>query len=193
MIQDEQIEIPLSKKKMILTLLGGTIFVIFGILFVINPEKYTSVVMRNPTIIFISGLASILFFGFVSITIFRKLSDKKAGLIINRQGIIDNSSGISAGLVLWTDIEEIKVSHVMNQKFLMFIVKNPQYYLDKVTNPLKRKGMEMNYRSYGSPISISANSLKTNFDELYNLLTEKMKESKYKQHYYIENPAQRKS
>lgn len=178
MKQVEQIEIPLSKKKMVLTLLGGTIFVILGILFVTNPEKYTSVVIRNPTIVFISGLASILFFGLVAVTVIRKLSDKKAGLIINRDGIIDNSSGVSAGLVLWSDIEEIKVSQVMNQNFLMLIVKHPQDYLAKVSNPLKRKGMEMNYRSYGSPISISANSLKTNFDELYNLLAEKLKEYK---------------
>jgi hypothetical protein len=131
--------------------------------------------LGNPTVIFIVGLASVLFFGLVAITIFRKLSDKKPGLIINRQGIIDNSSGVSAGLILWTDIEDIKVSQAMNQKFLMFIVKNPQAYLNKVTNPLKRKGMEMNYRTYGSPISISANSLQINFDNLYSLLTEKLK------------------
>jgi len=31
---------------------------------------------------------------------------------------------------------------------------------------------------YGSPISISANSLQTNLDNLYNLLTEKLKEHK---------------
>ena len=94
------------------------------------------------------------------------------------QGIIDNSSGVSAGVVLWSDIEEIKISKVMSQKFLMFIVKNPQDYIDKVTNPLKKKTVEMNYKSFGSPISISANSLQTNFDSLYKLLTEKMEEYK---------------
>ncbi len=178
MTQDGQIEIPLSKKKMTLTLLGSIIFVGLGIWFLINPPKINNPIFGNPTVIFIAGLASIIFFGLVAVTIFRKLSDKKAGLIINRQGIIDNSSGVSAGLVLWTDIEEIKISNVMSQKFLMFIVKNPQDYLNKATNPLKRKGMEMNYRSDGSPISISANSLHANFDDLYNLLTEKLKEYK---------------
>ena len=178
MTQNEQIEIPLSKKKMTLTLLGSVIFVGIGTWFLINPPKINNPILGNPTVIFIAGLASILFFGLAAVTVFRKLSDKNAGLIINRQGIIDNSSGVSAGLVLWTDIEKIKISQVMGQKFLMFMVKNPQEYLDKATNPLKRKGMEMNYRSYGSPISISANSLQTNFDELYNLLTEKLKEHK---------------
>ena len=178
MTLDEQIEIPLSKKKMVLTLLGAIAFVGLGLWFLINPPKISNPIFGNPTVIFIVGLASILFFGLVGITVFKKLSDTKAGLIINRQGIIDNSSGVSAGLVLWKDIEEIKVSQVMSQKFLMFIVQNPKDYLDKVSNPLKRKSMEMNYRSYGSPISISANSLQTDFEKLHKLLTENMREYK---------------
>lgn len=178
MAQYGQIKIPLSKKKMSLTLLGSIIFVGLGIWFLINPPKISNPIFGNPTVIFIAGIASILFFGLVAITISRKLFDKKAGLIISQQGIIDNSSGVSAGLILWADIEEIKVSQVMSQKFLMLVVKNPQDYLNKVINPLKRKGMEMNYRSYGSPISISSNSLQIDFDDLYKLLTEKLKEYK---------------
>ncbi|PCI95703.1 MAG: hypothetical protein COB15_11905 [Flavobacteriales bacterium] len=176
--QNEQIEIPLSKNKMFLTLLGAIAFVGLGLWFLINPPKSNHWLLGNPTLIFIIGLASILFFGLVAVTIFRKFSDKKPGLIINKQGITDNSSGVSAGLIPWTDIQEIKMSQVMSQKFLMFIVSNPQDYLDKVTNPLKRNAMKMNYKTYGSPISISSNALKTNFDELQKLLEYKMNEYK---------------
>ncbi len=178
MTQDEQIEISLSKQKMILTLLGSIVFVGLGIWFLINPPKISNPIFGNPTLIFIVGLASILFFGLVAVTIFRKFSDKKPGLIISRHGITDNSSGVSAGLIPWSDIQEIKISQVMSQKFLMLIVNNPQDYLDKVTNPLKRNAMKMNYKTYGSPISISSNALRTNFNELQNLLLEKMNEYK---------------
>ncbi len=178
MTQDEQIEIPLSKQKMLLTLLGSIVFVGLGIWFLINPPRISNPIFGNPTLIFIVGLASILFFGLVAVTIFRKFSDKKPGLIINRHGITDNSSGVSAGLIPWTDIQEIKISQVMSQKFLMFIVSNPQDYLDKVTNPLKRNAMKMNFKTYGSPISISSNALRTNFNELQKLLVEKMNEYK---------------
>jgi hypothetical protein len=99
-------------------------------------------------------------------------------LIINSEGIIDNSSGVSAGLVLWKDIIEITTSNVMNQKFLMFIVKNPEEYINRQNGIVKRKAMEMNYRSYGSPISISANTLDTNFEELYELLQRKFNKNK---------------
>lgn len=178
MTQNEGIEIPLSKTKMLLAFVGAVVFVALGLWFLINPPKISNPIFDYPTIILIAGLASILFFGLVAVTIFRKILDKKPGLVISKQGITDNSSGVSAGLIPWTDIKEIKVSQEMNQKFLMFIVSNPQYYLDKVTNPLKRNAMKINYKNYGSPISISSNALKTNFDDLKKLLIEKMNEYK---------------
>lgn len=102
-----------------------------------------------------------LFFGLVCVVVIRKLVDNRPGLIIHRQGIVDNSSGVSAGLIPWGDIEDIEISQVMNQKFIMIIVNNPEFYLNKVNNPLKKNAIKMNYLSYGSPISISSNSLQT--------------------------------
>jgi hypothetical protein len=178
MIEKEQIEIPLSKTKMTMTFLRSLIFVGLGLWMLTNPPKSNHWLFGNPTLIFIIGLASVIFFGLVAVTMFRKFSDKKPGLTISKQGITDNSSGVSAGLIPWADIQEIKISQVMSQKFLMFIVNNPQDYLDKVTNPLRRNAMKMNYKRYGSPISISSNALKTNFNDLHKLLIEKMNEYK---------------
>ncbi|MDH4472782.1 MAG: STM3941 family protein [Fluviicola sp.] len=178
MKQKEHIEIPLSKTKMTLTLLGSLAFVGIGIWFLIKPPKISNPILGNPTLIIAVGLASILFFGFVAVSIFRKLSSKNVGLIISRQGVTDNSSGVSAGLIPWTDIQEINVSQVMSQKFLLLIVRNPQEYLDNVRNPIKRTAMKANYKMYGSPISISAKVLDTDFDRLHQLMVEKLKEYK---------------
>lgn len=178
MKQDEQIEIALSKKKMVLTLFGAIVFIIIGIWLLTKSPKISNPLFGNPTFILITGIVAVLFFGSIAVTIYRKLSDKKPGLIINRQGIIDNSSGVSAGLIPWSDIQEIKIVKVANQKFIMIIVKNPQDYLDSVTNPLKRNAMKANFKFYGSPISISSGSLQTNLNNLYQLLIEKMIEYK---------------
>ena len=175
-MKEEQIEIPLSKNKLFFTLFGAIGFVLIGLWFLISPPISSTQIFGISSIYSIVGFISVLFFGLGAVIIFRKISDEKAGIIINSQGIIDNSSGVSAGLIPWKDIQEIKVAQVMNQKFLMLIVKNPQDYLAKVTNSIKRKGMEINYKTYGSPISISASSLKTDFDELHKLLIDKMKE-----------------
>lgn len=178
MTQEEHIEIPLSKSKMTLTLLGSFVFVGLGMWFLINPPKISNPILGNPTTLFVVGLVSILFFGAIAISAFRKFSDKKAGLIISQQGVTDNSSGVSAGLIPWTDIQKITVSQVMNQRFLLLIVRNPEEYLDKVKNPIKRNVMKANYKTYGSPISISANALDTDFDRLHQLLVEKLNEYK---------------
>lgn len=177
MSEENQIEIPLSKQKMYLMLFGSIIFVVIGTWLVVNPPKSNHPIFGNPMVILISGISAIIFFGYTAFILFKKLPDNKPGLIINSEGIIDNSSGVSAGIVLWTDIIEISTANVMTQKFLMFIVKNPEEYINRQNGIVKRKAMEINYKTYGSPISISANTLDTNFEELYKLLKRKFKES----------------
>jgi len=173
-----EILIPISKQKIILLAIGALIFVGLGILFVTNPEKYTSRIMRIPSIIFISGVASILFFGICIPFIFKKLLDKSPGLIITNQGILDNSSGVSAGQIYWSDIKDISVLKIYRQKLIMLHVKNPQDYIDKQTNGFKRKMMTLNYKMYGTPLSITSKGLKISFDELLAILIEKLESSR---------------
>lgn len=163
---------------MILTFLGSLVFVGLGLWLLTNPPVINLWLFGDPRVIFMAGLASVIFFGLISVTVFRKISDKKPGLIINRQGITDNSSGVSAGQILWTDIKEIIILEEVNQKILVIIVKNPDDYLKKVSNPLKWILMKMTHGSYGSPISISSNALQTNLDDLYKLLMKKMNQYK---------------
>ena len=117
MSKENQIEISLSKQKLYLMLFGSIIFVGIGTWLVVNPPKSDHLIFGNPIIILISGISTIVFFGYIAFTLFKKLPDNKPGLIINSEGIIDNSSGVSAGIVLWTDIIEISTSNVMNQNF----------------------------------------------------------------------------
>lgn len=178
MNNEEQIEIPLSKTKMRLTFVGALVFVGFGLWFLISPPKSNHWLFGNQTLILIIGLVAVMFFGLIAVVIFRKFSDKKPGLIICEQGIIDNSSEVSVGLIPWSDIQEIKISQVMSQKILILVVKNPNDYLNRVTSIFKRNSMKMTYKTYGSPISISAHVLQTDFDNLHKLLIEKMNEYK---------------
>lgn len=173
MNKTEQIEIQLSKTKLTLMLLGSIMFVGLGTWFVIGPPKVNVTILNNPTLIFSVGLLSILFFGFVGFFIFKKLFDKSPGLIITDEGVYDNASSISAGFVPWTDIVEIKEVIVFNQSFVNLVVKNPQNYIDRQKNTFKKKSIQINFRSYGTVIGISANGLKIKHKELKDLLEEK--------------------
>jgi len=182
---DEQIEIPLSKLKIALMLIGSVIIFALGFWMVLhvpslNTRGFKRYFLGNPMFFLIVGIALGLFSGLLITILVRKLLDKKPGLIINKHGITDNSSGLSGGLILWSEIEKIIVVTANRQKFIMFILSNPQDYLSKVKNIYKRKGMQLNYKIYNAPIGISANSLQISSDKLYKLLLNKMEEYKYK-------------
>jgi hypothetical protein len=94
---------------------------------------------------------------------------------------VDNSGGLAGGLILWPDIQGFSILEMHRQKLIMLHVKDPQQYIVKQKNLLKRKGMELNNRMYGTPLSISANGLKISFDTLLAILNEKFQASREKQ------------
>lgn len=166
----EVIEIPLSKKKTILSLIGAMIFVMLGLLFIIKPESFKSTVYSNSEIIRIAGIASVSFFGLCSIFITKKLFDKKFGLRIDQNGINDNSSATSVGFIDWEDIKDIKTIQVASTKFLVIMTDKPKKYIDRAKNVISKQAMKANQKMYGSPLSIISISLKINFDDLEKLV-----------------------
>jgi hypothetical protein len=160
----------LSKRKSFLILFGAIALVIAGVFLVVNPPQgYNLIFIR------LAGIAAVIFFGVGVIIAFQKLLDKKPGLIIDNTGITDTASGISAGHILWENIIEIKTVEIKKQKIIMVIVNNPDEYISRPKNPFSRQMAEMNYKIYGSPIGISANTLKCKHNELENILQEQIK------------------
>lgn len=173
-----QIEIALSKKKLIFMLIGAIAFVIIGLWFVIAPPAISNPFFGNPTRLFIMGIVAIVFFGLCAVYIALKIPDNKPGLIIDKTVLIDNSSGVAAGHILWSDIENISVIEIHQQKLILLEVKNPQDYIEKQTSGFKKKMMQINFNMYGTPLSITSNSLKIKFDELLQILNDQLQESR---------------
>lgn len=175
----DRIEIPISKTKISFLLIGALIFVILGVLFSLTPDKFATTIFRNPQIIRIVGIVAVLFFGAAGIYGLRKLFDKSVGLIIDNFGITDNSNASSVGLIDWSDILDIKTEQVMSTRFLLIFVDNPDKYLERV-NGFKRKLMKANMKMYGTPLSITSNTLRYDFSDLERLIKEKLIEKKEK-------------
>ena len=163
----EKVEIPLSKKKLVLGIIGSILFVVLGAFVVMSKEpKLASIFVK------IAGIAGILFFGATGVYGVIKSFDKSIGLTIDENGIIDNSSASSIGLIKWSDITEIQTSQVQSTKFLLIHTVNPDFYINKAKG-VKRKVMEMNKRFYGTPLSIASTTLKYNFKDLEKLINDK--------------------
>ena len=184
---NEDIKIPLSKNKIILLLCGSLIFVALGIWFTVDPEKFITSVFRNPDIIRIAGIISIAFFGICAFFIFKKLFDKKDGLMIDQNGITDNSNATSIGLVKWKDMTGIRVLEVVNQKFVMIDVVNPEHYIELKKSGIGKMAMKANYKKYGSPISITANSLKAEFNEVWEIIEKQYEKNALQQSTVVKN------
>lgn len=174
-----QIEIQLSKTKLILMLIGSIAFVAVGLWFIVSPPTISNPFFGNPTRLLIIGVAATITFGFMGFYIARKIPDNKPGLIINNVGLIDNSSGLSVGQILWSDIESVSILEINKQKLILINVKNPKDYIDKQKSGLKKRLMQMNFNGYGTPLSITSNSLKIEFDELFNILNDRLNASKH--------------
>ena len=169
----EKIEIPLSQNKLFLGIGGSLLFVILGVWLFLNVESFqenSTLFLRNPIAIRTFGVIAILFFGATGVFALKKLFDKKAGLIIDENGITDNSSGGSVGLIKWSDINEIVTQQVMSTKFLLIHVEDPEKYIGKAKNGMKAKLMKANMKMYGTPLSIASTTLKCDFGKLETLL-----------------------
>lgn len=164
------IEIKLSKVKILLLLIGATLFVIFGVLFTINPDQFQSIIFSNVEAIRVVGIASVAFFGLCLVLILIKLFDNKAGLIIDPSGITDNSNTTSIGLIEWGDIIGIRTIRVFSTKMIMLQVENPEKYIERAKSGIFKRTMKVNYKMYGSPISITSSSLKVKFEDLEKLM-----------------------
>ncbi len=103
--------------------------------------------------------------------------DNNVGLTIDDNGIIDNTNASSIGLIKWFEITEIKTEQIMSTKFLLIYTKDPNSILDKVKG-MKRKLMAGNMKMYGTPISITSNTFKYNFNDLEKLLKDRLNEQR---------------
>jgi hypothetical protein len=177
---NETIEIPLGKKKITLLLLASIAFVACGIWITIHPEIFipNNSGITHPQIIRIGGIAGILFFGAGGIYGIKKLIDKKAGLIIDSNGITDNTNASSIGLIEWNDISGIRIKQVKSTKFLLIDIVNPEKYIEKAKNKIQAKLLNANMNMYETPLSITSNTLKYDFKELEKLIQTELKKIK---------------
>lgn len=166
----ERIEIKLSKKKALLTFFGAAAFVVSGIWMI---QVADTQARYPPSLAKTVGYSAIVFFGTVGLYILYKLFDSKPGLVIDREGIHDNSNAASAGLIKWEQIKGVKIEQVMSTKFILIDIHDPETFIQKFSG-MKKKLMWGNYKMYETPVSIVSNSLQCDTDYLFKIIRERM-------------------
>lgn len=177
----DEIEIQLSKNKLFLGIGGSLLLVITALFLFLNADNFKEhsfIFLSNPLVVKGIGVLGVLFFGTTGIFGFKKLFDKKVGLKIDSNGITDNSNASSIGLIEWIDITDIITKQVMSTKFLLIKTSNPEKYIAKAKNGMIAKLMRSNMKMYQTPLSITSNTLKYDFEKLEKLIQTEFQRNK---------------
>ena len=160
-----------NKLKIILLIIVACVFVAVGVWFLILDAQSieSNKSLDSLSLVSLVGLVGILFFGLCALMGLIKLFDKSPGLILNETGILDNSSGVSVGVIPWSEVVGINQYQVQQQRFVSIMVQNPEKYIN-TGNALKRMANRANFKMSGTPINISANSLKISYEELLDII-----------------------
>jgi len=171
-IDQESVSIPVSRYK-----LGGLImyafaFLAVGILIIVYAKEISQTGYRHPPKVYVifMGILSAAFGGVASLLfVYRFFLSSKPGLIVDLEGIHDNSTLMGIGLIRWDEIIEIKEADQAG--YINIIVKDPEKLVDRIRNPLIKRAIKADFNKHGTPVSIAETTLRCGYDELWSLLT----------------------
>ena len=152
--------IPASRPKLTLVALGAAAFVFVCVwlpTIVFSWELYLAVIIGVP------------FFTACFVQACRQLLSPKPAVIITDRGIVDNSSGLSAGLIPWEEIAGISFTSYQSQRFLGIELKDPERLLSRLPR-WKRAVMRLNARIGFSIVNIPQVTIAMPLGELYDLI-----------------------
>jgi len=138
-----------SKTKAFLLLVGSVGFVAAGVALFLFRDP-----LELPfAVILVASWMGVPFFLLCGTYALSRVFSNAPALVIDGEGIVDNGSGVSAGRILWSEIEGLQAIEFMGNNFLAVSLTDPEAVLAR-QNPLKRRIMRTNWRMAGFPVSI---------------------------------------
>jgi hypothetical protein len=153
------------RSKMFLIALGSLLFVCAGF-FILSQSDESHI--PQPLRIIIAFLA-IGFFGLCFLYALYRITVRRPALSLEREGILDNASAVSAGLVRWEEIERIYTSSLQGQQFVSISVKDQERFLQRM-HGFKAKLMQLNIGLVGAPVNLPVTALGMTSAELVVLI-----------------------
>ena len=123
----EQVVVEKSAKKLTRTLAISTVFVGVGIFLIVNGLS------KSDFISISIGVISIAFFGLGALFVIKQATDKRPGLILNREGIVDQSNLSVIGPIAWSDIEKLGEWSAYGQTCIVIFLKDNQKLLNQLS------------------------------------------------------------
>lgn len=139
-----------------LYIIGAGIFVLLGLWILFSGDEiFTSSILNF--IIKIAALVGVIFFGYCTLFYIKRNQENTNLVVVDKNGITDNSTVMSVGFIPWEDIESIYINSMLNNKFILVKVKDEGKYINKMSL-WKQKLMLANKKMGYEIIAITLNS-----------------------------------
>lgn len=160
------ISVALSKRKLWLLLLASCLFVAGGIWLWGQASTYDTFDRAKAMF---ASITCIIFFGFCIPVFVFKIIDRRAGVVINDNGIYRLGIFNYHDVIPWATITHCTIRQVQRTKLLLIHVDNVDEVLAAMP-PVARWFQRMTIASTGTPFSLSSAALEGNFDDLVELI-----------------------
>lgn len=161
------VEVARSRIKMIACLLGCAMLIAASL----------AIIAYGSALTLIVGTVGLLTFAAFGIGWILLLVRPGPGLVVDSSGFQDTSSLTAVGRVLWADVTGTSELRISGTSFVIVAVRAPEIYVGRLRGA-SRIAAIANHRLFGSPITIAAVGLKTDFTGLSELLRESLRRSR---------------
>lgn len=140
------------------------VFVAVGVLLLLIP-------FTEPVLPIMIGILTIVVFGFSFIYYVKVLVLWKPAVLITKEGIVDQSSYIGAGLINWDEIEAIDFISFSGQVYLAIFTHDRELIINR-SSGVKKWFNRINTKLLPSQVNIPVNNLACSIDELVFAINE---------------------
>lgn len=150
-----------KRSRMVMLAIFSLVFVAAGILILFIPFNETW-----PTAV---GILAIIVFGLCFFYYVIVLIKREPAVIVTKEGIIDQSSYIRAGLVRWEDIEAIDFLNLSGQTYLGIFTFDSELIINR-SSGMKKLFNILNKGLLPSQVNIPVNNLACSAEELVHAI-----------------------
>ena len=135
----------------------------------------------------VAGWLGVLFFGFCGGWILSRLFSHRIALILDRNGLLDNSSAIPAGRIAWGEISRVGITTVSDQRFLGIDVRD-RTLLPSSKSEFRRSLDNANAGITGFPVNIPSTTVDRTLEELHETILRYWKDPKARTELGVHDP-----
>ncbi|MFB9329284.1 STM3941 family protein [Paenibacillus aurantiacus] len=131
-----------------------------------------SMIASDEVLIRLFGLLCVLFFGGCFIYLAYRMFNRQPSLLIDDEGVTDNSSYVGGGRLAWQDIVSIQLYDFMGQRMIGLTLRDPRALYDR-QGRFKRLLLKANKGLVHAQVNIPQSALAIPLEQVYDMLLER--------------------